>query len=491
MKTKLITGIIFLMTLTLHAQQNWDTDGNSVSSGDFLGTTNSKPLIFKTNGNEVARFTTAGLLGIGTSSPLFKVHLLNGLDNGSPLDFGNCNEESMPDSAISFFSISSRIGNNVGVVGIGKKNNSTNVGGYFRGEGNWTSGDCAFNIGTNTSALGNGISTDEADWITNIGVISDAFGENAINIGGNFTATNDDCYGNSIGIYAEASGGSSIVAIYGEALNDNMCLTDSTTVAGGGKVPTIFAGYFNGNTFTAGNAYLASDAKLKKNITEIENASELLSKINARSYSFNTSEFSTLSLPGGRHYGVIAQEVEKVLPEMILNTTTVAPDRNGTKRETYDIKTVNYTEFIPLLIAAHKEQRETIEKLETSLAGYEKETEAMRKELNEVKLLIKQICQYGCDKTRIESVRDDEDFLNCYPNPSTQIVNIGYAVKSSSNNIEIELRDMNGKIHQTISANQPKGDVSINVSSLAAGSYIIILKTENGIVKSQTIAVGK
>jgi hypothetical protein len=45
-----------------HAQGNpfWSNAGNGVSSSDFLGTNNSQPLIFKTNGTERARFDAGG-----------------------------------------------------------------------------------------------------------------------------------------------------------------------------------------------------------------------------------------------------------------------------------------------------------------------------------------------------------------------------------------------------------------------------------------------
>jgi Chaperone of endosialidase len=58
---------------------SWDLDGNKVDGDDFLGTRNGRPLIIKTNAdgsnfNEVVRITAAGAnetgrVGIGTASP--------------------------------------------------------------------------------------------------------------------------------------------------------------------------------------------------------------------------------------------------------------------------------------------------------------------------------------------------------------------------------------------------------------------------------------
>jgi hypothetical protein len=47
----------------------WLTSGNLLSGGEFLGSTNNQPLIFKTNNTEQMRITTSGQIGIGTTSP--------------------------------------------------------------------------------------------------------------------------------------------------------------------------------------------------------------------------------------------------------------------------------------------------------------------------------------------------------------------------------------------------------------------------------------
>ena len=51
---------------------DWSLFGNGAadSATHFLGTTNSQPLIVKTNGSERMRLTSNGYLGIGTSIPL-------------------------------------------------------------------------------------------------------------------------------------------------------------------------------------------------------------------------------------------------------------------------------------------------------------------------------------------------------------------------------------------------------------------------------------
>jgi hypothetical protein len=57
----------------------WELAGNAKNTAnDFLGTTDSQPLVIKTSGSERLRVDTAGNVGVGTSSPAFPLHLAVG-----------------------------------------------------------------------------------------------------------------------------------------------------------------------------------------------------------------------------------------------------------------------------------------------------------------------------------------------------------------------------------------------------------------------------
>ncbi len=76
--TLVIIGMFLTTMLTTSVSAGpWATSGNSISDGDFLGTTNAKPLIIKTNNNERMRITSTGDVGIGTAGPDRKLDVLN------------------------------------------------------------------------------------------------------------------------------------------------------------------------------------------------------------------------------------------------------------------------------------------------------------------------------------------------------------------------------------------------------------------------------
>jgi hypothetical protein len=91
---------------------------------------------------------------------------------------------------------------------------------------------------------------------------------------------------------------------------------------------------------TAGDFNSASDKKLKTNIEVISNPIEKVLQINGVSFNWKESGKATM--------GVIAQEVEKVIPELVSDT---------------DPKTVNYNGLIGLLIECVKDQQRQIDEL--------------------------------------------------------------------------------------------------------------------------------
>ena len=106
--------------------------------------------------------------------------------------------------------------------------------------------------------------------------------------------------------------------------------------------------YVSGAIRATGTITANSDIRIKSNITKIENALEKVSQING--YTYNTN------YDNKRHGGVIAQEIDKVFPE-IVNT-----GNDG-------LMGVEYGNISALLIEAIKEQNIKIKNLEILLAS--------------------------------------------------------------------------------------------------------------------------
>jgi hypothetical protein len=95
-----------------------------------------------------------------------------------------------------------------------------------------------------------------------------------------------------------------------------------------------------------GSIFNSSDERLKKNITTITNNElDSLFVLNPVHYLYKHDKNEKL------HYGLIAQDVEKVFPELVENNNISG------------YKTVNYQEFIPLMLAKMKSMQNEIDEL--------------------------------------------------------------------------------------------------------------------------------
>ena len=103
-------------------------------------------------------------------------------------------------------------------------------------------------------------------------------------------------------------------------------------------------------------AYSTSDKRLKENIKPLDNALDKVMQISGVEFDWKKlteKEKETIHGNKGHDVGVIAQEIEEVLPEVVTQRD------NG-------YKAVKYEKIVPLLIEAIKEQQEEIELLKAN-----------------------------------------------------------------------------------------------------------------------------
>jgi len=117
-----------------------------------------------------------------------------------------------------------------------------------------------------------------------------------------------------------------------------------------GVTPTNTAGRFEASNDVV--AFSSSDKNWKKNIKNIDSPLEKLSQING--VEFDWIEDEPIHGNKGHDIGIIAQEIEQILPEIVQT------------RES-GMKAVQYDKIIPLLIEAIKDQQKQIEELKSKI----------------------------------------------------------------------------------------------------------------------------
>ena len=239
------------------------------------------------------------------------------------------------------------------------------------------SGDGTLATGRDTKAIG--------DWSTAMGYKSESNGNNSIAMGNRskangytslamgYDAFANAQYSTAIGQYIEANGDHSTAMGRASYANDyssfvigyynlsGLTVTGSATqpnpantafVIGNGTYSNrsdAFKVMANGDTTVSndltvgGDIVVSSDSRLKANIVSLGSTLAKLLLIDGKTY--------TMKKNGKQKIGVLAQDIQKVFPELV---TT----------DDKDMLAVNYQGLVPVLINALKEQDDKISRLE-------------------------------------------------------------------------------------------------------------------------------
>ena len=129
-----------------------------------------------------------------------------------------------------------------------------------------------------------------------------------------------------------------------------MCIRDSFYTAGEEDMRLEDDGDLHVDGNVVAFSTTISDERLKHNIEKIDGALDKVSQINGYTFSYNKD--------GKKSAGVIAQEIEKVLPSAVENKSLVFHEEGDV-----EYKTVHYDQLHGLLIEAIKELKAEIEEL--------------------------------------------------------------------------------------------------------------------------------
>jgi hypothetical protein len=154
----------------------------------------------------------------------------------------------------------------------------------------------------------------------------------------------------SAGILLVAGHASSILNIY---------------LQGSGGVSNEFQFQHDGDFHADGDivAYstTVSDKRLKDNVKTIDSALDKVMKLRGVEFDWNQGKRK-----GQHDLGLIAQEVEEVLPELVRDKTLCTGEYEGNEKE---FKTVDYDKIVGVLVEAIKEQQDQINELKGIING--------------------------------------------------------------------------------------------------------------------------
>lgn len=258
------------------------------------------------------------------------------------------------------------------------------------------------------------------------------------------------------------------------------------------------AGYFDGIVET-NEFYIPSDDILKQNVQPIEDATGTLIQLNPVTFNFDTAGFP-MNLPGNNQFGLLAQELEQVLPELVRNSLYAGRlDSAGNQvKPLVEYKSSNYIGLISILIKGFQEQQVLIDSIGEQLAlccpqgpvtichngnTMVVSQQALPAHLNHGDQLGP--CQNNktgetgngtAPGELFEPEKEGSWLLQNQPNPFSENTTIHYSVPEGAGSSSIMVFDLQGKLMKTFDLHQKgRGQVTLSGGELYPGMFIYAL----------------
>ncbi|MEO1806907.1 MAG: tail fiber domain-containing protein [Bacteroidota bacterium] len=244
---------------------------------------------------------------------------------------------------------------------------------------------------------------------------------------------------------------------------------------------TSYTIYGSGNAI--GGMWMASDRKLKRNIKPIRNAVETVQQLAGVTYNYNTDVRPELRLSDELQYGFVAQEVEKVLPELV--RPAINPDG-----EEDDFVVMNYDGIIPVLTEAIKEQQEVMDNQQITIEEQQIIIEEQDIRNDKQQAVIDQLL------TRLQEIESKLGIQNAptsqtpsgpfgevklnqnRPNPADGNTIIEYTIPTEIAQAQLVIFDITGSVINRFEVQPGFGSVEIQAGELAAGTYLYSIEVE-------------
>ena len=111
-----------------------------------------------------------------------------------------------------------------------------------------------------------------------------------------------------------------------------------------------------------------SDIRLKKNITPLTGALDRVKQLRGVSFDWDVAANPRLKLSAGKKIGFIAQEVADVLPDVVSEARFRFEDEQGNVVSDDTYSGIAYSQLIPVLVEAIKEQQTIIDEQSQEIA---------------------------------------------------------------------------------------------------------------------------
>ncbi|CAN5388224.1 hypothetical protein BH10BAC2_BH10BAC2_44430 [soil metagenome] len=220
----------------------------------------------------------------------------------------------------------------------------------------------------------------------------------------------------------------------------------------------------------SGGVITGSDEKIKKNIRNLNYG--LKEVMQLRSVRYNLKE----GVDQSEKMGLIAQEIQKIIPEAVVDYDMVADEKTGTRKKvTSAILGVRYADIIPVLIRAIQEQQLEINALKKTTGNTAATNTAPS------------VTEVNAINVKLSTTSLEQNT----PNPLRNNTSIRYNIPADAKNASLLITDINGKSIKQLIVKGGSGVINIDASSLNAGTYNYTLVIDGRIIETKRMVVAK
>src|SRR5258706_986872 len=241
--------------------------------------------------------------------------------------------------------------------------------------------------------------------------------------------------------------------------------------------PANFAGYFNGDLVSTSAIYVVSDANLKQNIQDLSDPMNIINQLQPKSYTFDQQSNQSLILASNTHFGLLAQDVYNVLPQ--LTKECVHPARYDTLgNEIYpsiNYKAVNYIELIPFLVAGMKHQQSQIDSLIEVIGNSQPPQMHQNPSGND-------------SGSNIDVTLSSKTVVlnQNVPNPFKEQTIIEYFIPDDATQVKIIFTDNKGDVLKEVEISEKgKGQLNVYAADLSSGVYTYTIVADGATIDTK------
>lgn len=228
----------------------------------------------------------------------------------------------------------------------------------------------------------------------------------------------------------------------------------------------------------ASGLWNTSDKKLKEAVKPLTSSLENIKKLKVHTYQFKKGkQFHYLGLPKDLQFGLIAQELKTVYPNLVRSMDVIDEQTEQTEA----IKSINYIGLIPVLIAGIQDQQQLIEEKTKVTDQLKEQILDQQQQIDELRIIVENL---------LEDKKDEDSPSNSYilplqqkatlsqnqPNPFHQNTVVQFFVPENIQDAKIQITALDGQVLGKLNISETgQGQLTIKAGTYPAGIYFYSL----------------